>query len=134
MMPLAVLALHLEREGPDIADGGWILEALASPAGAAALGAAAVGEVIADKLPSVPSRVEPLPLAARVILGGCVGAFGNLAEGRASDRGALIGSLAAVAGALAGYALRTRLPGPPLLMALFEDVLGLGLARWAVNR
>jgi uncharacterized membrane protein len=134
IMPLAVLAAHLRREGPDIADGGWIIEVLASTAGAAVLGLAAIGEVITDKLPNVPARVDPLPLAGRVFLGGCAGAFSSLAEGRASDRGALIGSLGAAVGALTGYTLRTRLPGPPLAVALFEDVLGFALARWAITR
>lgn len=134
IMPLAVLAAHLQREGPDIADGGWVIEGLASGPGAGLLGLAAIGEVIADKLPVVPARVDPLPLAGRVIFGGCVGAFTSLAEGRASDRGALIGALASLAGAVAGYAFRVHAPGPPLVVALVEDVLGFGLASWAVRR
>jgi uncharacterized membrane protein len=135
VMPLAILAAHLEREGPDIADGGWVIDALASPAGALALGVAAVGEVVADKLPRVPGRVEPLPLAGRVVLGGTAGALANLAEGRTSDSGALIGSAGAVIGSLAGYTLRTSrvLPLPPLVLAFGEDALAFTLGRWAVR-
>ena len=135
LMPLAILSAHLEREGPDIADGGWIIDALASPAGALALGAAAVGELVADKLPMVPSRLEPLPLAGRVVLGGTACAFASLAEGRTSDSGALIGSAGAVIGSLAGHALRTTgvLPLPPLVRAFSEDALAFTLGRWAVR-
>jgi uncharacterized membrane protein len=135
VMPLAILAAHLEREGPDIADGGWAIDALASPAGALALGVAAVGEVVADKLPSVPDRVEPLPLAGRIVLGGTAGALASLAEGRTSDSGALVGSAGALLGSVVGYTLRTsgRLPLPRLVLALAEDALAFTLARWAVR-
>jgi uncharacterized membrane protein len=136
-MPLAILAAYLEREGPDIGDGGWAIDALAAPTGALALGVAAVGEVVADKLPIVPSRLEPLPLAGRIVLGGTVGALASLAEGRTSDSGALAGSLGAVVGSLAGYTLRTKtrrvLPLQPLLLSLAEDGLAFSLGRWAVR-
>ena len=33
-MPLAIVAAHLEREGPEIANGGWAVDLLASPWGA----------------------------------------------------------------------------------------------------
>lgn len=134
MMPLALLAQHLERDGPDIADGGWAIDVLASPAGALALGVAAVGELIADKLPWVPSRLEPLPLAGRVVLGGTAGALDSLAEGRASDVGALLAALGALVGSVVGYRLRTGLPLPDPLVALGEDLLACLLGSWAVRR
>jgi uncharacterized membrane protein len=137
IMPLALLAAHLEREGPDIGDGGWALDVLASRRGALGLRLAAVGEVVADKLPLLPRRVDPLPLAGRVVLGGMAGALQSLAEGRASDRGALIGSLGALVGSLLGYWLRTSLarvlPLPSVLVALGEDALAFVLGSWAVR-
>jgi uncharacterized membrane protein len=135
LMPFALLSAHLEREGADIADGGWALDALASPIAVAAVSAMALGEIIADKLPMTPSRLEPLPLAGRVVLGGTACAFAGLAEGRRSDTGALVGSVGVLAGSLLGYGLRTRLPVrlPSLILALTEDVLAFTLGRWALQ-
>jgi uncharacterized membrane protein len=138
IMPLALLSAQLERDGPDIAGGGWTIDALVSPWGVLGLSLAACGEVIADKLPFVPSRVAPLPLAGRVALGGTAGALASLAGGQAADRGALAAALGALLGSLAGYTWRTRarrvLPLPSLALAAAEDAVAFGLARWAVQR
>jgi uncharacterized membrane protein len=100
------------------------------------LGLAAAGEVLADKLPGTPSRVAPLALAGRVVLGGTTCALHSLAEGRASDVGARVGALGAVAGSVVGYTARTRLrrvlPLPGVLVALIEDGLAVWLGRWAI--
>ena len=135
MMPFAVLSGYLEREGPDIADGGWPIDVLASPWGATVLALAAAGELVADKLPLLPGRVEPLPLVARVVMGGTVGAAASLAEGRTSDSGALLGSVGGLVGSVLGYTLRMRLSRrlPGLLVALAEDAVAFSLARWAVT-
>ena len=137
VMPLALLASQLEREGPDIADGGWAVEALTSPELARALAFAAVGELLADKLPFARDRVEPPWLMGRVIIGGATGALASLAEGRRSDSGAAAGSVGAVLGTLVGFGLRTRvaraLPVPGLVVALAEDALAFALGRWAVS-
>jgi uncharacterized membrane protein len=135
-MPLALLADHLEREGADIADGGWALDALASRWAVAALSSMAGGELVADKLPFTPGRLQPLPLAGRVLLGGTASAVASLAEGRRSDTGALVGCLGAVVGSVLGYLWRTRLPipVPPLALALAEDALAFTLGRWALQR
>ncbi len=139
MMPLALLSAHLEDQGPDIADGGWTLDVLTSRWAAFALGVAAAGELVADKLPFVPDRLMPAALAGRVILGGTASGLASLAAGRASDRGALLGSLGAVVGSVAGYALRTTArrvwPGalPSVLVAVSEDALAFALGHWAVR-
>ena len=67
---------------------------------------AAAGESLAHNLPVVPSRVAPL--AGRV-LGGTACAVQSLAERRASDIGARVGGLGAIAGSVVGYTARTRL-------------------------
>jgi uncharacterized membrane protein len=59
--------------------------------------AAAIGELIADKLPWVPSRTEPLPFLGRVT-GGIV--CGGVAAG---PIGALAGAATATATTIAGY-------------------------------
>ncbi len=134
LMPLALLSAHLEREGPDIADGGWVLDLLASRWAVTVLAVAALAELVADKLPFVPARIDPLPLAGRVVLGGTASSLASLAEGRSSDTGAWVGALGAVAGSVTGYWLRMRLPLPSLLLGLLEDGLAFVLGRWALQR
>ena len=68
ILPLALLSIQLEDEGPDIADGGWTLDVLTLPRIALALGVAAVAELVADKLPILPDRLKPVSLAGRVVL------------------------------------------------------------------
>jgi uncharacterized membrane protein len=134
MVPLALDARLVGEEGADIADGGWVLEILAQPATGTALAFATLGEFIADKLPATPSRVDPLPLAGRVVAGGTAGALHSLAIGHASDRGALLGCAGAIVGSLLGYWWRTRVPLPGLVLALTEDAAALGLGAWALRR
>ena len=91
-----------------------------------ALTLAAIGEAVADKLPVVGARTDPLPLAGRI-------AFGALAAATVTDtrRGsplaaACVGAITAFGAAHLAYQLRTRLaaegrPGPLLGMA--EDII-----------
>lgn len=100
---------------------------------AAVLGAA--GEIVADKLPVTPSRVQPGPLLGRVASGAF--AAGTLAgstgrRGRGLVLPVLIGATGAYAGSWAGFALRrtaarrTNLPDP--VVAITEDAAAIGLA------
>ncbi len=87
------------------------------------LTALAVGELVADKLPSIPDRRSPPSFAARIVTGAISGAACN-----PDDRvpGAMLGAAAATAGTLAGSALRSRLAslmGKDLPAALAEDAL-----------
>src|SRR5579864_1972634 len=109
-IPFLVESAYLEREGPDIADGGPVLDFLATPLAVRVLSLAALTEIVLDKTPFVPDRLLPLPLGARVIVSGVAGALMSLAEGRTSDSGALVGSIGGALGSVAGYAMRTRLP------------------------
>jgi uncharacterized membrane protein len=133
VIPLAVESAYLAREGSDIADGGWTLDVLAHRRVAVALGAAAVIEIAIDKTPFPPTRVEPLPLAGRIVASGTACALSCLAEGRTSDSGALIGSVSAALGSVFGYTMRTRLPLPAWLLAVAEDGLAIVLGAWAVQ-
>lgn len=90
------------------------------------LSIAALGEIIADKLPSTPSRKALVPFVARIVSGALCGgamgaALGNLYLGMAC------GVAGAVAGTLGGYAARICLVraigGRDLPIALLEDVV-----------
>ncbi|HEY5349271.1 MAG TPA: hypothetical protein VIJ64_06055 [Candidatus Lustribacter sp.] len=97
---------------------------------------AALGELIADKLPSTPARTMPLGLAARAIAGGVAGA--SLADA-AGDR--WIAAACAVSGAMltayAGVAYRRETAKrnmSPFIAALLEDGAAIALAWAAVPR
>jgi uncharacterized membrane protein len=100
----------------------------------------ALGELIADKLPFIPSRITAGPLVVRFVSGGLCGlAFGLPSNLTSWIVGALTGGIGAVAGSFAGYHLRRWLTSrrglSDLPVALGEDVvavgLGLLLASWA---
>jgi uncharacterized membrane protein len=96
----------------------------------------AIGELIADKLPQIPSRKSPGPFAFRVIAGAMCGVAVSAPEGLVT--GGLIGALGAVAGTLGGYEFRRRLVkaigGKDLPIALLEDAIAIGTAFWVVTR
>ncbi len=82
--------------------------------------AAAAGELIADKLPSMPSRLGRRGLSGRLLSSAV---SGQLVAG---PRGAVRGALAALAGALAGHTARGRSPG--WVAAVCEDGMAIALA------
>jgi uncharacterized membrane protein len=107
---------------------------LRSDAGRAVLEVAWVGEMIADKLPIIPARIDRGPLAGRMLLGMVTGlAIGT--EGRGTPprvAGSLAGLAGAVAGSYGGYATRTFLTRgiglPDLPGALAEDAGAIAIA------
>jgi uncharacterized membrane protein len=90
----------------------------------------AVGELIADKFPKIPSRKMPGPFAFRILLGGLSGAALTTAAHRSPIAGAILGGLGAVVGTLGGYAARTglvrALKTPDFPIALLEDIVAVG--------
>ncbi len=90
----------------------------------------AVVELIADKLPSTPSRTKPLGLIARIILGGLSGAGVAVSGAQSIVPGAVLGAVGGITGAFAGYEVRTRLVKalkvPDLVIALLEDAVAIG--------
>ena len=112
---------------------GW----LGSPRTAQVLTLLALGEVGADKLPFIPARTEPGPLAARGVSGALAGGAVCASAGESTAAGAAVGALAALASSFAFYHLRRtlgergRLPDPVLAVA--EDALALGLGRAALG-
>jgi uncharacterized membrane protein len=86
---------------------------------------AAGGEALADKLPAMPPRTSPLPLAGRGGLAAVAGAAVAQRHGQPALTPALAAAAAAVAGAVAATRLRAavgaRLPVPDALLGLAED-------------
>lgn len=97
--------------------------------------AAALGELVNDKLPKAGSRKAPAPFLARIVMGGLAGGAVGAASG-ALAAGLVLGAAGAVAGTLGGYALRARLAraiGRDLPAALIEDAVAILLAIAAVR-
>ena len=95
---------------------------LSGPARFIGFGAAA-GELIADKLPGMPSRFSPRGLSLRLAFSST---GGHLLAGAP---GAAIAAVAAVGSAFAGSRLRTKVHGPgrQLAAAALEDALSYSL-------
>jgi uncharacterized membrane protein len=93
---------------------------------------AAVGELIADKLPFTPARTQPGPLIGRMVCGGfCGAAVAGRFEGSRTV-GAVCGAAGALASAFAGYTIRRQLTvdfgWPDAPVAIVEDALALLMA------
>ncbi len=97
------------------------------------------GEMIVDKLPIVPPRINPGPLGGRITIGAVSGAAigTEYRSPSAPVLGAVLGGAGAVAGAFAGNRARTHVTStygvPDLPVALIEDALALGIATRAVR-
>jgi uncharacterized membrane protein len=129
------LARALGRGAPSGAPRG-LAALLARPSTRTVLQLALLGEMVVDKLPLVPDRIEPGPLSGRALLGALAGGVLARVEGRSGALGGLLGGAGAVLAAHAGYHARralTRRAGlPDLPVALCEDGLAVALARGAL--
>ena len=92
---------------------------------------AALGELVADKLPHTPNRLESGPFFGRLSLGAAAGAGISTAFGRSRIVGAALGVAGTALGSAAGHRLRTaaaeRSGAPDLIWALAEDALAITL-------
>ena len=135
MMPLAVVT-WAARGWPAVA--GSSLGFMAAPITGYVFAALAIGELIADKLPFIPSRLQPGPLGGRVVSGALAGAVAAIALQGSPVLAGVAGAIGAVAGAFGGYTMRRGLTVdrklPDLPVALLEDVVAIGLAVLAVSR
>lgn len=101
--------------------------------------AASAGEMVGDKLPAAPSRLQPGPLGGRIAFGAMAGAaLGTEGRGKAVViRSAIVGGVGGAAGSYAGYHARnaavdaTGLPDPAV--AIVEDAIAITLASTAVR-
>jgi uncharacterized membrane protein len=98
----------------------------------------AIGELIADKLPTSPKRTAFAPLLARILLGGLSGACLFAAAGKSLLAGALLGGIGGVVGAFLGYEIRQRIVNnlhiKDLFAAICEDLVAIASAWFFVWR
>jgi uncharacterized membrane protein len=88
----------------------------------------AVGELITDKLPSTPGRLNAPSLIVRAASGAICGYAVCGKERSRHDKwaSAVVGASAALAASLIGYAFRKHTKLPPMVAALAEDAIALG--------
>lgn len=136
MTPIAVVAWGANRGLLHLR--GTTLAFLHSPVAAIIFTILALIELVADKLPSTPSRTKPAGLIARMALGGLAGAAVAFSGGQALGLGWFLGAAAGLAGAFLGYEVRTRsvkaLKVPDLAVALVEDIVAIGGSILVVTR
>jgi len=132
----AVVALAAHRNWLNLHD--TSLSFMGSTAAVAAFGLLAIVELVADQLPSTPSRTKPPGLIARIVLGGLSGGCVALAADQSLALGAVLGGVGGVAGAFAGHEVRTRLVRalkvPDFVVAFLEDAVAIGGGLFIVSR
>lgn len=98
----------------------------------------AFGELIADKLPSTPNRTSPGALSGRFVFGAFAGAILATAGGQSQILGAVLGGVGGIAGAFAGYQVRTRLVKalkcPDCVIAILEDAVAISGGLFIASR
>jgi uncharacterized membrane protein len=97
----------------------------------------ALFELFGDLQPSTPRRTAPVPLVARILMGGLCGACLCAASNQPLITGAVLGAVGGVIGAFAGYEIRRRLVAAlnikDIFIALLEDLVTIGLACFFVR-
>ncbi len=98
----------------------------------AAMNVLALGEMLADKLPNAPDRIDAPLLTARAISGAACGAAISMLENENKLTGAIIGGAAAIASTFVFFKLRTKadeiLKLPDTAVALAEDAVVFGVS------
>jgi uncharacterized membrane protein len=98
----------------------------------------ALFELFLDLQPTTPKRTAPVPLVARILMGGLCGACLCAASNQSLIIGAILGGVGGVIGAFAGYEIRRKLVAglniKDIFIALLEDLITIGLACFFVSR
>jgi uncharacterized membrane protein len=123
---------------------GWInlagshLDFMRSPWAVGIFTLGAIGEFVADLLPTTPSRTAPGGLIARILTGSLSGACLGFAGSASPWAGALLGAVGALAGAFGGYQVRVGLVRalklPDFAVAISEDLVAIGAALLLTSR
>jgi len=135
-LPFALLALAARQGGFARASSG-ALSLLRDSRAQAVLGLSGLGELVGDKLPNTPSRLMPLPLLGRLMIGAVAGVALYSEAGESALEGAAFGAFGAALGSFGGYYARKGLVEstntPDLGWALLEDGIALGLGFLALR-
>jgi uncharacterized membrane protein len=131
---LAALAWSEPASGRDTR----ALRLLRSTPGRGLTSVGAAAELVADKLPSTPSRLDQQNLAVRLLAGAGVGALAaNSTDRRTVGVASALGLAGAAAGTYAGAYYRKLLPArthtPDLPWAVGEDAVAAALAATAIK-
>ena len=114
------------------------LAVMGSTAAVAIFTVLALGELVADKLPSTPNRTGLAGLIGRAMFGGLAGAGVAVSWMQSMGLGAVLGAAGGIAGAFAGYQVRTglvrALKVPDFVIALLEDAVAIGGGLLIVSR
>jgi uncharacterized membrane protein len=98
----------------------------------------AVVELIGDIRPQTGKRTAPVPLVARILMGGLCGACICVAGSQSLIIGAILGAIGGIIGAFAGYEIRRKLVAAlnikDAFIALLEDLVTIGLACFLITR
>jgi uncharacterized membrane protein len=136
-MPGALLALAVRQNKLPHGERGplrWLSARWGLPLAALAAG----GELIGDKLPFTPSRLNPAPLLGRLASGAAAGAAIADATDQSATAGAALGMIGAGIGSVAGYYARASLSATTGIASpiwgVVEDIIGIGLGRLAIGR
>lgn len=104
---------------------------MASPITVGILSLLAIGEYVGDKLEGTPPRTELPGLTARILMGSLAAVCLLIASGQ-NPWFFILGTVLAVAGAFAGYQIRTRtvtaLGVKDWYVAVCEDLITIGIA------
>lgn len=135
-LPLALLTHAMARQAPT-SETSALPAFLRSPITRRIATVTAAGELIGDKLPMTPSRLDAGPLIGRLLFGGLAGALIAEQTHDSPATGALLGATGAILGAVVGYQVRSYLgrvtPLPDPLLGALEDVVAISSGLHAVR-
>lgn len=133
MLPSALLSYAASQHQKDTSGS----SIFASQGAAAVFGLLAIGELVADKLPTTPNRTEPAGLGARIVTGAIGGGVISSKDKKSVPLGIALGALTAVAAAYAGQNIRRAISKETgvhsSLIGAVEDVIAIGIGALVVK-
>ena len=98
----------------------------------------ALGEIVGDKMPNTPDRIEPAGIVGRIISGATCGAVLSEAEKEEVKLGAVMGGVGAVAGSYAFFYLRKWVHEEKgiedVWLGFAEDLLAIALGTQTIHQ